>query len=125
MAERADALDPRAGQLTGLTCPECGGALWEHEDHGVVRFECHVGHAYSPDSLDVGQSQALDMSLWAAVRSLQERGDLFRRLARRTGTRARFEQKAAEADEHAAVLRRLITSFGREPGEAGEAGEAV
>src|SRR5436305_9170801 len=38
--------DPTAGDLSGLTCPECGGALWEHLDHdGYVRFKCHVGHA--------------------------------------------------------------------------------
>src|SRR3954452_12080207 len=110
--EGSDAADPRAGDLTGLTCPECGGALWEHHEHGVIRFKCHVGHAYSPDSLDIGQSQALEMALWAGVRSLQERGDLFRRLARRTRGGTRFEEKAAAADEHAAVLRGLITSFG-------------
>jgi two-component system, chemotaxis family, protein-glutamate methylesterase/glutaminase len=122
-AELADPGDPKAGDLTGLTCPECGGALWEHNESGLVRFKCHVGHAYSPDSLDVSQSQALEMALWAAVRSLQERGDLYRRLARRTRGGERFDQKAADADEHAAVLRRLITSFGREPDETAEAGE--
>ena len=119
--ERADDTDPRAGALTALTCPECGGALWEHQEGGVVRYLCHVGHSYAPDSLDAAQSDALEMALWAAVRSLQERGDLFRRLARRTHGE-RFEEKARTADEHAAVLRKLVTTFGREPGEAGEVG---
>jgi two-component system, chemotaxis family, protein-glutamate methylesterase/glutaminase len=120
--ELADPGDPRAGDLTGLTCPECGGALWEHNESGLIRFKCHVGHAYSPGSLDVSQSQALEMALWAALRSLQERGDLFRRLARRTHGSNRYEEKAAAAEEHATVLRGLITSFGREPGEADEVG---
>jgi two-component system, chemotaxis family, protein-glutamate methylesterase/glutaminase len=114
--------EPTNGDLTGLTCPECGGALWEHSESGVIRFKCHVGHAYSLESLDVSQSQGLEMALWAALRSLQERADMFRRLARRSSPGTRFEEKARTADEHAATLRRLITTFGREPGEAGETG---
>jgi two-component system, chemotaxis family, protein-glutamate methylesterase/glutaminase len=119
--DRSDGDDPRDGLPTGLTCPDCGGALWEHEQEGLVRFKCHVGHAYSPESLDSGQSQMVEMALWAALRALQERADLFRRLARRSPGR-RYADKARVADEHAAVLRDLITSFGREPGDAGEAG---
>jgi two-component system, chemotaxis family, protein-glutamate methylesterase/glutaminase len=118
--ERSDD-DPRAGVLTSITCPECGGALWEHDDEGVLRFKCHVGHAYSAESLEVAQSQSLEGALWAALRSLQERADLFRRLARRTGGDERLEVKARTADDHASVLRSLVTSFGREPGAAGEA----
>jgi two-component system chemotaxis response regulator CheB len=114
--------DPRGGLLTAITCPECGGALWEHDDEGLLRFKCHVGHAFSADSLEVSQSQSLEGSLWAALRSLQERAELFRRLARRAGGEARLEAKARTADQHARVLRSLVTSFGREPGTAGEAG---
>jgi two-component system, chemotaxis family, protein-glutamate methylesterase/glutaminase len=121
-ADRSDADNPREGDLTALTCPECGGALWEHDEGGVLRYKCHVGHAYSPESLDVSQSQALEMALWAALRSLQERADLFRRLARRASSGSRFDEKARVADDHAAVLREAITTFGSEPGEAGEAG---
>jgi two-component system, chemotaxis family, protein-glutamate methylesterase/glutaminase len=117
--ERSDDVDPRSGSLTALTCPECGGALWEHDEEGLLRFRCHVGHAYSADSLEVGQSQALEMALWAALRSLQERADFFRRLARRSQG-SRFAEKARLADEHAQVLRSVVTSIGREPGEAGE-----
>jgi two-component system, chemotaxis family, protein-glutamate methylesterase/glutaminase len=123
--DRADESDPRAGTITGLTCPECGGALWEHDDSGVLRFKCHVGHAYSSDSLEVSQAQALESALWAALRSLQERADMFRRLSRRTGDGERLEAKATDADSHADILRSLVTSFGREPGDAGESGEAV
>jgi two-component system chemotaxis response regulator CheB len=117
--------DPRAGLLTGITCPECGGALWEHDEEGLLRFKCHVGHAYSADSLEISQSQSLEASLWAALRSLQERADLFRRLARRVGGEGRLERKARIADQHAEVLRSLVTSIGREPGTAGEAGRSA
>jgi two-component system chemotaxis response regulator CheB len=118
LADRSDPDDPRDGDLTGLTCPECGGALWEHlSTDGYVRFKCHVGHAYSPESLETAQSDGLEVALWSALRTLQERGDVFRRLARRSGfsTRHRFEAKAEEVDHHTDLLRRSIERLGRLP----------
>lgn len=110
------------GRLTDLTCPECGGTLWEIEENGVTRFRCHVGHAYSVGALDVSQSEALEGALWGALRSLQERARLFRRLSRRADEShtGRYARKAEEASRHAEVLRALIESAGREPGEADE-----
>src|SRR3954447_8263256 len=110
--------EPTAGDLTGLTCPDCGGALWEHLDpDGYVRFKCHVGHAYSPDSLETAQSEGLEMAMWSALRTLEERGDLFRRLARRSGAsaRRRFEARANEVAQHADLLRESIVRLGRLP----------
>jgi two-component system chemotaxis response regulator CheB len=119
--------DPTAGDLSGLTCPECGGALWEHLDQdGYVRFKCHVGHAYSPDSLETAQSAALEMAMWSALRTLEERGDLFRRLARRAGAsvRHRFDARAEEVARHSELLRQSILRLGRIPA-ADEAAPAV
>jgi two-component system, chemotaxis family, protein-glutamate methylesterase/glutaminase len=114
--------DPRRGELTPFTCPECGGSLWEHDENGVVRFKCHVGHAYSPESLDAGQAQTVEMALWAALRNLQERVHFFRRLSRRSKG-DRYEQKARDAEAHAEVLRGLVMSIGRRGSEAAEAAE--
>jgi two-component system chemotaxis response regulator CheB len=111
--------DPRAGELTAITCPECGGTLWEHDEEGLARFKCHVGHAYSPDSLEASQSQSLEGALWAALRSLQERAELFRRLARRLGGEERLERKARDAEGHAKVLRELITAASDQPVSVG------
>jgi two-component system chemotaxis response regulator CheB len=110
--------EPTGGDVTGLTCPACGGALWEHLDpDGYVRFMCHVGHAYSPDSLETAQSDALETALWSALRALEERGDLFRRLARRSrsSARHRFEAQGEEIAHHAELLRRSIMRVGRTP----------
>jgi two-component system chemotaxis response regulator CheB len=108
------------GEPSALTCPECGGALWERQEGPLVRFECRVGHAFSPESLATEQSQALEAAMWAALRSLEERADLLRRMARRTGegtARKRFEARAVAADDHAALLRRALVTL-RPPGEA-------
>src|SRR4051795_11755056 len=77
--DRVEIEDPAAtaallsGPPSALTCPECGGALWEHEEGGALRYACHVGHAYSLSSLVEEQGRGLEMTLWSAVRSLEER----------------------------------------------------
>jgi two-component system, chemotaxis family, protein-glutamate methylesterase/glutaminase len=105
------------GEPSGLTCPECGGALWEQQEGDLIRFRCHVGHAYSIDSMQAEQAVALEAALWSALRSLEERADLFRRLARRSMSRAdtsaRFERKAEEVSRHADAVRGTIASLGR------------
>jgi two-component system chemotaxis response regulator CheB len=104
------------GPPSGLTCPECGGALWEQENGGVVRFACHVGHAYSLSSLLEEQGRSLETSLWSAVRALEERASMHRRLAHRTrgGTReVLYQDRAREAEEHAQSLRAMLSVTGR------------
>lgn len=34
--------------FSGLTCPDCDGPIMEVNDGSVLRFQCIVGHAYSP-----------------------------------------------------------------------------
>ena len=36
----------KLGNVSKLTCPDCHGALWEIRDKDLLRFRCHVGHAY-------------------------------------------------------------------------------
>lgn len=102
------------GRPSLLTCPDCGGVLLERDDDGVIRFACQVGHAYSPESLVEEQGSALESALWSAMRTLDERADLLRRMARRAErsggetTRARLSKRADGVTEQADVLRRTI-----------------
>ena len=111
-------LQPRRGPMEGepsaLTCPECGGALWERDEGPLVRFECRVGHTFSPDSLSTEQSQALEAALWSALRGLEERSDLLRRIGRRVNpdSARRYEGRARAADAHATVLREALMTYG-------------
>src|SRR5579883_2189216 len=43
-----------------LSCPQCNGVLWELRDGEEVRYRCRVGHAFSPVSLRVAQSEAVE-----------------------------------------------------------------
>jgi two-component system chemotaxis response regulator CheB len=58
-AEELIASVERIGKVSKLTCPDCHGALWEIRDDGMLRYRCHVGHAYSAESLSEGQTQML------------------------------------------------------------------
>ncbi|HZF10588.1 MAG TPA: chemotaxis protein CheB [Thermoanaerobaculia bacterium] len=103
-----------AGDPSGFTCPDCGGALWETHDHPLVRYRCRTGHVYSPESLITEQSEGVETALWTALRVLQENADLARRMARRMRDRglaraeARYAERAEEAERQAVTLRVLL-----------------
>jgi two-component system, chemotaxis family, protein-glutamate methylesterase/glutaminase len=106
----------RIGKISRLTCPDCHGALWEITDEEILRYRCHVGHAYSAEALSEGQTDMLEVALWSAVRALEEQVVLARRIVERArksnqsrAVRA-FEQRAQEAEEHSSVLRQLLLS---------------
>jgi two-component system chemotaxis response regulator CheB len=90
---------PLPGPPTALTCPDCGGAIWELVEGELVRYRCHVGHAYTADSMVGAQANAVEAALWTAVRALEEKAQLSRRLAERTRGRGleRLAQRYAEA----------------------------
>lgn len=104
------------GEPSGYSCPDCSGVLWRIEDHGLLRFRCRVGHAWSPESLQEEQASELDGALWIALRSLEERAALAREMsdrARTSGhvlTAGRFQERAVETGDAARTIRRLLTS---------------
>lgn len=106
----------RLGRVSKLTCPECHGALWEMRDEDLLRFRCHVGHAYSAESLSDGQSGMLEMALWSAVRALEEQMILAKRIVERSRKANRmraasvFQKRALEAERNSAVIRELLLS---------------
>lgn len=94
-----------------LTCPDCGGALWEMKEARPLRYRCHTGHAFTARSLETLQSQVAEHSLWSSVRSLQEREVLLRRLAtvsRATGDARQGDVGIAEADRLRSQIKVLI-----------------
>jgi two-component system chemotaxis response regulator CheB len=120
LAPETIALHPedRPGRVSVYSCPECHGTLWEVEEGNILRFRCRVGHVYSPDSMMAAQTDSVDRALWAALRSLEERAALTRRLAERarqrrhSGAAQAFEQRAAATEEHVMVVKEILTSRG-------------
>ncbi len=61
------------GPLTGITCPECGGALWRLDDPPPTRYRCHTGHAFGMATLGAAGDHVIDRALWKALRALHEK----------------------------------------------------
>ncbi|MGE5262817.1 MAG: chemotaxis protein CheB [Acidobacteriota bacterium] len=78
------------GCRSSLTCPECGGSLWELDEGTFRRFRCHTGHAFSIETLMATQSTEVESALWAAMRALEENVKIAQTLA----ARARGDQNA-------------------------------
>jgi two-component system chemotaxis response regulator CheB len=101
------------GTPSAFTCPSCGGALWELRDEHVLRYRCHVGHAYAADSLLASQSETIEQALYSALRALEEKTTALRRLAVRFSQRhpnleSNYLAQATQADAQADSIRRLL-----------------
>ena len=105
----------KLGKMIPASCPDCGGPLWEM-DGPFSRFRCHTGHAFTARHLVAGLQDAEEQSLWVALRVMEERARMLRRLADQDKQRGNryageaFADKAVEAEEHVQLLRKLLTS---------------
>jgi two-component system chemotaxis response regulator CheB len=128
--DRAASDSPKFGSPSGFVCPDCGGALWESEEEtGLLKFRCRTGHGYSVETLAAEQTEVVESALWGALRPLEERAAMARRMAARFHARgsktsaARFEQQADAAVQQALTIREalsaaLATDRARRPGAA-------
>ncbi|HET8523464.1 MAG TPA: chemotaxis protein CheB, partial [Thermomicrobiales bacterium] len=102
------------GKPSVFGCPDCGGVLWEIDDGDLVRYRCRVGHAFGSESLLAAQGDGVEDALWVALRALEERESLARRLKARADelrqprAAARYAEQIEEARDRAEVLRRLL-----------------
>jgi two-component system chemotaxis response regulator CheB len=105
--------EERLGDLSPFTCPECNGALWEINDGSMLRYRCHVGHAFTAESVLSARAAELDRMLESLLRSHQERAALVRRMAKHerslqnNSLATQFEARAAEYEHDAKVVSRL------------------
>src|SRR5262249_24089048 len=105
---------PQNGMPSGLTCPECHGALWETTENGMTRFRGRTGHEFSPESLVAEQSEHVERALWAALRALEEKAAMLHGMAARSlerghyGTAHRLERRAAGSVQGAFAIRTLL-----------------
>jgi two-component system chemotaxis response regulator CheB len=90
------------GKHSSLVCPECTGSLWELQDNQPLRYRCHTGHAYSLQSLAYHQRVSTEATLWSAVRALQDRELVLRKMAGHS--RSIGNPGLAQAQENAADL---------------------
>lgn len=70
----------RVGRRSVLTCPDCHGAMWEIDEGDLLRYRCHIGHAYTAELMSIALDESLRRALATALRTLEERVALARKL---------------------------------------------
>jgi two-component system chemotaxis response regulator CheB len=85
-------------------------------------YRCRVGHAWTADSLLRARDDEVEAALWVALRSLQEKAKLSRRLADNAGEGALFKRYNALAEEAERALSILGDRLAEAYGDTGEPG---
>jgi two-component system, chemotaxis family, protein-glutamate methylesterase/glutaminase len=104
----------RIGRRSALTCPDCHGAMWEIDEGDLTRFRCHVGHTYVAERLTFALDENLRRALGSALRALEERRSLTRRLEKQAGQNNQrhlavsWARKAHEIDQELETIRSSI-----------------
>jgi two-component system chemotaxis response regulator CheB len=102
------------GRRSVLTCPDCHGVMWEIDEKDLVRYRCHVGHAYTAEMLGVALEGSLRRALESALRALEERVALAERLRKQASQRGEnrvtelWAERKAEYEMEADVIRTAI-----------------
>jgi two-component system chemotaxis response regulator CheB len=97
------------GPPSGYICPDCNGSLMTVSESS---YRCRVGHAWSADALLRARDVEIEGAMWVALRSLQEKARLSRRLAANVGGGvlfARYTALAEEAEHAVQVLGERLT----------------
>ncbi len=102
----------KLGKISRLTCPDCHGALWEMNDAENLRFRCHVGHAFSAESLSNGQGEMLETALWSAVRALEEQDAIWQNGIVERARAANFSRAVHTFERLLSELRRIVLRYG-------------
>lgn len=104
---------------SGYTCPDCQGALMEVD--AARQYRCRIGHAWSAEALLAAHDTEFQRALWTALRSLDEKAALARRLRQDSRRRDhgilahRYATTAKECAEAAETLRKFLLSLTPEP----------
>jgi len=113
MISGIDVVQP-LGNNSVYTCPDCGGVLFNVKNGKIDRYRCHTGHTYSEKDLEVKQAENLEAALWVALRMMEERKNLIKKLEEQTRGRgfSRFandyKEKHEELQFHIDKIKELL-----------------
>jgi two-component system chemotaxis response regulator CheB len=114
VASRIDHMLQPNMQLSMMTCPDCGGSLWEMQEGKVSRYRCHIGHHYTEGDLMRQQVMKIEETLWIALRMMEQRRLLLYKIADKEETTgfntlaSTHHGQAEEMDLHIERLKELL-----------------
>ncbi|NYJ05325.1 chemotaxis protein CheB [Petropleomorpha daqingensis] len=101
------------GTPAALGCPECQGGMFESAPDGAVIYTCHVGHAWSAQTLLDAERQSVEGAIYNAASKLLEMAAVHRRLAqhaeRGDGDPGEHLRAAEAAEERSRRIQELAT----------------
>jgi two-component system chemotaxis response regulator CheB len=102
------------GTPAALGCPECQGGMFESAPDGTLTYTCHVGHAWSAQTLLDAERQAVEGAIYNAASKLLEMAAVHRRLAQLAAERTEGDPEehlraARTAEERARRIEELAT----------------
>jgi two-component system chemotaxis response regulator CheB len=104
----------KPGTPSDFSCPDCGGVLRQIDDNKMLRFRCRVGHGLSGSTLLAAQSDNVEQALWSALRALEEKAEMARKLKDYSLSRnfksapKKFNEEARKLEANASVIRKLL-----------------
>lgn len=107
------------GPPSGYICPDCNGSLAAISEGN---YRCRVGHAWTPDALLRARDEEVERALWIALRSLQEKSKMSRRLAEKAGSASiaeRYTHLADEAEHAMTVLSQRLSAVSQSAEDTG------
>ena len=90
------------GVPAAVGCPECQGGMFEAVQEGAVAYSCHVGHAWSAQTLLDAERQTIEGAIHNAASKLLDLAAVHRRLAERGDGDPEGHLRAARAAEQRA-----------------------
>jgi two-component system, chemotaxis family, protein-glutamate methylesterase/glutaminase len=104
----------RVGRRSVLTCPDCHGVMWEIEEGDLVRYRCHVGHAYTAETMRHAVDENLTRALASALRALDERIAITQKLRDKAAESGHnnsvdwWQSRVDETEREAEIIRQSI-----------------
>jgi two-component system chemotaxis response regulator CheB len=101
------------GKQSASICPDCGGPLWEIKDDSIKRYRCYLGHAFTAEALADGQKQKLEEAFLTALRIMEERINLLKRMQKDNRNRSdsyflRRKEDIKQLEEYTRSLRKFL-----------------
>jgi len=106
----------KLGEPSVYACPDCGGNLFKIKNGKLVHYRCYTGHSYSEEDLMLKQSENFEHAVWVAIRMMEERRLLFRRMEWESGGKGlrklaeNYKKQAAQLETHIAKMKDLLIS---------------
>jgi two-component system chemotaxis response regulator CheB len=114
----------RIGRRSVLACPDCHGVMWEIEEGDLIRYRCHVGHAYTAESMRHEIDENLTQALASALRALDERVAIAEKLRDKAIADQHlrsvewWQRRVVETQREAEIIREAILRMEQVGGES-------